>query len=495
MNQPRTARDRLDRVFAIGRRMGRFSAAGLGVAILVGGGAAAYANFLHKRVYKSEAVLRYRDAARAAELGGEDPEERGPRLVARLRDSGLSRARLEQIITDIRIYGDTIADRSMADAVDEMRGHIGFRALDGETFAVSFDGTKPQRVRDVTARLADALVLDSAGKGAPVAAAAAAPAHDNGDRERIEKELKDREHALTAFIVKHPEFTRESAPNAPPPRPRVVQPPRNDTTLATLERETARLQERLAQPAAHPIAKEDIQAETALVAAKSAADNELAAAQKDLADKLAKFTDEHPDVRAARERVKAAQDKVKHADDALNASLAAAQQKAAAQQEDEGYIDRGALENQLKRINDEIAEYKRRKENAAPTTQVASSVVAQEAEWMRLRGDIADAEERLAAARTAESKAPAATAADNVAAIAATAPLVVVDPAFVPGREEWPGRTQITVAGALAGVVLGFLFALLLALLDERVYDRVDIERMGLPLLSVMPREGVVKLG
>ena len=469
--------------------MGRFVPPALTVAVVIGGATAGYAMFLHKRVYKSEAVLRYRDGARAAELGGDDPEERGPRLVARLRESALSRARLESIITVSRLYGDTIADHGMADAVDELRSHIGFRALDGETFGVSFDGGDPTRVRDVTARLADALVADSAGSRAD---AAMGPAHETAERERIDKELKEHEHALTAFIVKHPEFTRESAPNAPPPRPRTAAPPRNDSTLATLERETARLQERLAQPAAHPVDKSEIQAEAALVAAKSAADNELGAAQKELADKQGKFTDEHPDVRVAREHLKIAQDKAKHADDAVNASLAAAQQKAAAKQEDEGYIDRGALENQLKRINDEIAEYKRHKaESTAPTTQVVSSVVAQEAEWMRLRGDIADARERLQAAKDAEAKASQSStqATENMAAIARTAPLVVIDPAFEPGREEWPGRTQIMLAGAIAGVLFGLLLALALALLDERVYDRVDIERLGLPLLSVVPRQ------
>ena len=43
------------------------------------------------------------------------------------------------------------------------------------------------------------------------------------------------------------------------------------------------------------------------------------------------------------------------------------------------------------------------------------------------------------------------------------------------------------------------LLALVLALLDDRVYDRVDIERIGLPLLSVVPRrstsDDMVKLG
>ena len=202
-------------------------------------------------------------------------------------------------------------------------------------------------------------------------------------------------------------------------------------------------------------------------------------------------------MRVARERVKAAQDKAKKADDAVNASLAAAQQKAAAKQEDEGYIDRGALENQLKRINDEIAEYKRHQaERSAQPTPVASSVVALEAEWTRLQREMNDARERLAVAQESEDKAPAP---ESAAAIARSSPLVVIDPAYVPGHEEWPARSFLIATGVAASLVLGLLLALVLALLDDRVYDRVDIERIGLPLLSVVPRgatsERMVKLG
>jgi predicted nucleic acid-binding Zn-ribbon protein len=439
-------------------------------------------------------VLRNRDAARAAELGGDDPEERGPRLVARLRESALTRTRLEQIITVARLYPDTIADHGMAEAVDEMRSHIGFRAVDGETFAVSFDGADPTRVRDVTSRLAEALIADAARPNGE----ATAPAREAAERERLEKELGVKQTAVTSFLNKHPEFTRESQGGPPPPRPAPRPANRgNDNTLAMLERETARLQERLAQPQAHATPKEEVQAEAALVAAKSAADSELQAAQKDLADKQGKFTDEHPDVRVARERLKAATEKSKRADEAVNASLAAAQQKAALKQEDEGYIDRGALENQLKRINDEITEYKKHKaESERAPTAVMSSVVALENDWTRLAREVTDARDRLATAREAEAKAPAP---ESPAALARTSPLVQIDPAFVPGHEEWPGRTPIMAAGVSLAVILGLLLALLLALLDDRVYDRVDIERIGLPLLSVVPRrsasDDMVKLG
>jgi len=481
VNQTRTARDRLDRVFAIARRTGRFAGPALVVALVGGALTAGYVFGLHHRVYKSEAVLRYRDTARAAELGGDDPDERAPRLAARLREAGLSRVRLEQIITASKIYGDIIADRGMPEAVDEMRRHVDYRALDGETFGVSFETTDATRARDVTARIADALVADSAHvEGAPVEVPHAAV-----DRERLEKDLKDKQAALTGFLGKHPEFTRELALGLPPARPRPAPANGNDPTLASLDREVQRLQERLAQPTK---TGEAAQAEASLVAAKSAADNELAAAQKDLADKQAKYTEEHPDVRAAREKLKAAQDKSRHADEAVNASLAAAQARAAAKQEDEGYIDRGALENQLKRIQDEVVEYKRHKAaNAAAQTQFASQVVALEGDWTRLSHDVSEARERLQGARSAEA-ASAGEAPEVAAAIVRSSPLVLIDPAYVPGHEQWPGRTPILVAGVATSLVLALLLAILMALLDDRIYDRVDIERLGVPLLSVVPR-------
>jgi protein tyrosine kinase modulator len=471
VNASRTARDRVDRAFAFVRRMGRFFLPALVLCVLGCAGAFTFAT-LRKGTYKSEAMILYRD-----------PDG------ARLQETALSRTRLEQIITGAHLYGGIIADHGMPDAVDEMRKHVRLRQHEGDTFVLSFEDTDPKRAKEVTAQLADALVVDNARPVADPAPEAAKEAFDR-ERARLQSEQQRKEAALTLFVSKHPEFSREAqAARLPAPKPRPAPTAKNDSTLAMLERETQRLEERLAQPVG---SHKEAAADPALVAAKQTADAELAAAQRDLADKEAGFTEQHPDVRAARDKVKAAQEKAKHADDAVAASLTAAQQRSAASQEDEGYIDRGALENQLKRIREEIADYKKRKaENAAPTTVIASSVVAQEAEWTRLNRELTDVHDRLAILRDQEAKAPVVEAAPR------TAQMAVIEPAYLPSHEEAPDRRQVLAAGVAASVLLSLLLMVGLALIDDHIYDRVDIERLGVPLLGVVPRSRgkAVKLG
>ena len=155
--------------------------------------------------------------------------------------------------------------------------------------------------------------------------------------------------------------------------------------------------------------------------------------------------------------------------------MSAAAQKSAAKEADEGYIDRGALENELKRINDEIVEYKRHKAGAAaPTNTMASSVVALETDWVRLNREVADARDRFQSLQDKEFKA---SMVESAEATGRTAQMVVIDPAFVPTHAAPPGRTMLMAAGLAATTVLAALFALGLAIVDDRIYDRVDIER------------------
>ncbi|MCA1663411.1 MAG: hypothetical protein LC659_03935, partial [Myxococcales bacterium] len=328
------------------------------------------------------------------------------------------------------------------------------------------------------------------------------------ERDRIETELKDKETALAQFLAKHPEFARETAQPgqnqagasiraASAANAARANAPRGDSTLASLEREAARLQERLGMPVTHK--RGEVQADPQLVAAKEDAAAELKQAQKDLADKQNEFTEEHPDVRTARARVKQAQDKYKRASDAVAISMTQQQQKSSAKDEDEGYIDRGALDNQLKRINDEISEYKRRKadSSAPPPTVVASSVVALETDWVRLNREVVAVRDRFQSLQDKEFKA---AMVESAAASGRTAQMVIIDPAFVPTHAAPPGRTTIMAAGLAATMVLALLFALGLALVDDRIYDRDDIERLGmLPLIGLVPRPGKddhkVKLG
>lgn len=479
---------------------------GPAVAVLLLGGAAAVAfAMVRKPVFKSETLILYRDSARpAADAGGggEDGADRARKLKMRLKEMVLSRTRLEQIIKEANLYPSIVDDRGMIDAVDEMRKHIALRVQDGDTFGLSFEGEQPKRVQLVTAKLAEALIGEksqvaleppAAGAATPAAgAAAAAQAKEllDGEKRRVEAELKDKELALAQFVAKHPEFAGgRPVPvvRAPAPRP-VNNPGKPDPALASLEHEAQRLQERLGTSARHA-SRDEAQADPALTAAKQEADGELKQAQKELTEKQAEFTDDHPDVRAAKARFKVALDKAKRVNDAYNLSLAAAKQKAVAKEEDEGYIDRGALENQLKRINDEIAEYKRRRANATEQQQrptpVLASAVAADADWTRLSRDVADARERLGVLQEKELKA---ATVETAPAVAGAAQMTVIDPAFLPTHAAKPERTVIAAAGVAVALLLALALALFLAIVDDRLYDRVDVERLGLlPLLGVVP--------
>lgn len=500
MNPPRTARDRIDRALAIALRTRRFIVPALVIVALGAAGSFAYA-MLRKRVFKSETLILYREGIRSSDIvGGDDQGDRAQKLGLRLKEMVLSRTRLEMIIKEAKLYPALVEERGMIDAVDEMRKHIAFRVQDGDTFGLSFEGNDPEVVQSVTAKLAEALL----GENSRTNSEQAEVTKEFLDREkdRIEKELKDKETALAQFLSKHPEFAREAttpgqnqagasirAANAASAARAAAQ-PKGDATLASLEREAARLQERLGVPVTHKTNK--VEADPLLVAAKQEAESELKDAQKDLDEKKSQFTDEHPDVRAARARVRIAQDKLKRATDAVNFNMNAAAQKSAAQAEDEGYIDRGALENQLKRINDEISDYKRHKaaNSAAPAaaTSIGSSVVALETDWVRLNREVVDARDRFQSLQDKEFKA---SMVESAAATGRTAQMVVVDPAFVPTHAAPPGRTMIMAAGLAATMVLSALFALGLALVDDRIYDRDDIERLGLlPLIGVVPRAG-----
>lgn len=494
MNQVRTARDRIDRVIAIALRTRRFFMPAL-VVVFVGAVASFAYAMAKKRVFKSETLILYREGIRSTDIVGGDVEgDRAQKLGLRLKEMVLSRTRLEQIIKEAKLYPALVEERGMIDAVDEMRKHIAFRVQDGDTFGLSFEGPDPVRVQAVTAKLADALLAENSRTNSEQAEVT----KDFLDREkdRIEKELKEKETALAQFLAKHPEFARETAQPGQNQAGASIRAataaraaaPRTDSALASLEREAGRLQERLGMPVTHK-RRDEAQADPQLVAARDDAAAELRQAQKDLQDKQSEFTEEHPDVRSARARVKQAQDKLKRANDAVAASTSALQQKSAAKEEDEGYIDRGALENELKRINDEIAEYKRRRSDAAaPPTSVASSVVALETDWVRLNREVVAVRDRFQSLQDKEFKA---SMVESAAATGRTAQMVVIDPAFVPTHAAPPGRTTLMAAGLLATMTLSLLFALGLALVDDRIYDRVDIERLGmLPLVAVVPRAG-----
>ena len=305
------------------------------------------------------------------------------------------------------------------------------------------------------------------------------------------RSCKEKETALAQFLAKHPEFAREAASRGRTRRARRSAPPRGqrgarggapkgDATLASLEREAAACrsgsacrctQQAQGRAAGRPAARR-----------RQGRRGERAASRRRRSSPTSRRSSPRSTPTCARRAAR-----VKDGAGAGSSAPATrwpqhergGSRRATAKEADEGYIDRGALENQLKRINEEIAEYKRHKADDAPAATTDGGLVG------------GGARDRLGAAQPRgrrRARSLPVAAGQGVQGLdgrerrrdGATAQMVVVDPAFVPTHAAPPGRTMLMAAGLAAddGAV-GCCSRSALALVDDRLYDRVDIERLG----------------
>jgi uncharacterized protein involved in exopolysaccharide biosynthesis len=306
-------------------------------------------------------------------------------------------------------------------------------------------------------------------------------------KEASAKELRASEQELSSFLAKHPEFAqdtmagqsegagiraRDAASKKPIP---------GNTRLATLERQRQRIQARLdAPPDAPPVrvptppSQERVLAEAQV----SEAQRELSAANRELEQARSKFTDKHPDAMKAQERVAQAQQRLRIAQAAVPPETETVVAPASAE-------DRVKLQKDLQRVEAQIADLQRgggkATANADPTTD---PIVELETEHSRLRRLVNELRERANALSSSVFRAQI-DASQKLAE--AGSRLEVVDPAFKPVRPSGPGKTIFLMAGMVLFVGLGLGLAVGLAVIDDRLYRRTDIDALGVAVLGVIP--------
>jgi uncharacterized protein involved in exopolysaccharide biosynthesis len=497
----RTARDRLDRVVSFAARMPRFWLPAAVVATLGLCASVAFA-LVRPRVFRSETLILYRETIRSADFGGSDTVDPARKLGMKLKEMVLSRTRLQKIIDEFKLYHQIVAVRGYVDAVDEMRNRIAFRVKDGDTFGLSFEGENPKMVQEVTARLAEELIAENSKHR--VEQAEVTREFLDEERQRVEAELKEKETDLARFLARHPEFAREttatpgSGIRAAQQTPKPASPAKvSDPALLALEREASRLQARLGVPVTRAAKKDEATAprsDPKLLAAKNEAEADLRAAQKNLDEKLAQFTEAHPDVKNARSRLQAAEARVQRAIAALASDETSAPSDSpepAPGPSDEGTIDRATLESQLAKVNDEIATRRKKIRESEPEPAAgagggAAWIVALETEWARLNRELTAAREHNGQLQDKQFKA---AIAESAVASGRNAQMVVVDPAYRPTHPAPPGRMTLIALGMLISIGMALLVALGLVLVDDRLYDDADLESIRVaPLLGVVPR-------
>src|SRR5262249_14862498 len=156
-------------------------------------------------------------------------------------------------------------------------------------------------------------------------------------------------------------------------------------------------------------------------------------------------------------------------------------------------------------VQDEIRDYLKKKANdRAPSTNEANDpglrIVALETEFNRLNRAVAEARERFEQLDTRQFRASIAASSLNSGQ---SARIEYIDPAYRPTRPIGLSPQRLIAFGAVGSLAIGLVLAFALAMLDDRVYGRSDIDKLVEVLVEVPPRHaqgqaeqgGVIKAG
>ncbi len=448
------ARQQLERALSFLRRARRFWSIPV-VALLVGGLAFGVLSLVKKPTYRSETVILYSEGVRPAE--SEEQRDSSRSVMVRLKEILTSRSELARVVRELDLYPDLRRAHGSVDAVDELRRHVEFRAPGGDTFSIAFEGTSPSEVQRVTERLAEVVIAQDA----ELRRKQAVVTRDFLELEKMgtEARLRDAEQALATFMAAHPRFALDATPLATGAAIRAslgaaaVASPLGATAQSARPRPPARLSETSAP--AREASDEQARARAA-----------LAAARANLADLLAHFTPQYPDVRAAQAEVDRATRRV--ADTSASAPAPAAE--ASRVEPARPPAPRGAAP-----VAPTIL-------GGGATEPRGKDVVTLETEWVKLTRGVIEARQHQDQVEAALFKA-------DINASSETgghgAQVTIIDPAYLPQRPVPPGRALLLALFLGVSLALGALGAGLRAVFDDRIHDRRDLERLATALVEV----------
>jgi uncharacterized protein involved in exopolysaccharide biosynthesis len=483
-----TPRDKLQRLVDLGRKTRRYW--WLVVLFAVAGGALSVAfALIRPKNYQSYSVLFYQERIRSSLLSNRE-EVVARNIGDRYRELLLARGQLAQIVNDPQL--NPFPDEKDTElAIDKLREKVRFEARGANAFRVTYTDTNPDRAKAVTDKLTK--MLQDKDEFLRKDQARVTVAFAIKQKEEAASELAKHETALAQFLAKHPEFAQEAMQAAAQgsfagegAAIRGVQNQKanaknENARLYALERQRQRIQARLdAPPDAPPIripapqTPEKIQAEAAVSEARS----RLAAANRELDNALQKYTEQHPSAHRAKERVAQAQAELKRAQAAVPPDVETTIAPATE-------ADRTKLKQELARLEQQIGQEQKRGQGATATVDATTNWVVQlETEHATLRRTVNEARERVETLSDSVFRAEL----DANQKLADTgAVLSVVDPAFKPVKPSGPGKTLIVLAGLALFLCLGVGLAVGMAVIDDRVYRRTDLEELGISVLAVIP--------
>lgn len=492
-----TPRDQLDRLLALVRRAMRrwWIAAIVGV---VGTALTIVLALLRSNSYESASVIMYQEVISSRLLLGSGAAgERSRGMALRFREMTMARPLLEKVIVENGLHPKLIEAEGMGAAIEEVRKQVGFRSGGGGTFTVSYKASTREEAQAVTASIATNLIEWE--KELQLKSTSTTKEFLERQRSMVETTLKEREHDLAAFLRAHPEFAVETATqNSAGAGVRAAaqstrRPSSSDPKLRALERQRDRIEARLEALRApdsaprQPSNREPTAEERAAENALRVAQRDLDTAKRNLENKRARFTDQHPDVVIAKTNLRAAEQRVSAAESELATARRGGAEVPAPSEDRPADIAR--LTAELADVTDKITSYRRSMKKDKPqdseTDEGVDQIVLLEAEHQRLRREVNELRERYQAV---EAKAFTAEMAAASEAASQGSQLAIIEPAYRPSRPVGASRSKLVLAGMVVFTGIGMMIAFGLALIDDRIVSKYDIERLDLvPVLAVVP--------
>jgi uncharacterized protein involved in exopolysaccharide biosynthesis len=508
-------------------------------AFLLGALGAAATVFALKRTqqgYRSETVILYR--AGVGQGDAVDPRRTG----ARLQDMIMSRERLQRVVEEFRLF----PDNTPMQAIDLVRQKVTFKVRDGSTFTISFAANSPELARDVTKRLADSLIQDSARQRAEEANKT--KRFFETEQRRLEKEQTGREEALSQFVKEHPEV--------------MVGPEEQQGAVAAgetfaLEMQLAGLQDRrraerearsrtptsaavLSDPGA-------ARTEAEAIAALRSAEQEHARASAVFDSAKQSLTEANPDFVMTREQARKAEARLAEAREKVEA-LSAPKRKAAVAEPGAARAGGPAVAAAAPTGEGEAAPLAADPGKPGAATEPGAAGAAEpgkdgaaepgtagvvapakaagsppadadgnedpavvllrkriaevrklstvrrvprrsphlDLQFQNLRRALDETRQRLAGLEEQKFRAQLAA---NFESSSETGQMSIMDPANLPGQPEVNNKRKVALIGLAGTLILALGVAFLRAITDDRLYDRADVTWLtSVPLLAVIPR-------
>ncbi len=474
-----TPRDRLQHLIDLGRKTMRYW--WLIAAFAVVGGALSFAfAMLRTKNYLSWSTLFYQERIQSQLLTPNREEVAQRNIGDKYRELLLAREQLGRIIEDpaLNPFPDE-RDKDMA--IDKLRQAVKLEVRGGNAFRIVYGDADPDRARAV----ADKLTKMLQDKDEKLRNEQAKNTVDfaNNQKDEAQKDLRAIEQKLAEFLAKHPEFAQDGSQQST--EGASIRAIRNQKTTGTgnnklyaLERQRQRIQARLdAPPDSAPIriatpSPERLAAERNV----DEAQREVSSAKRALEDAQSKFMPKHPTVVSAQERVTVALQRLRQAEGNVPADVMVA--PATPQ-------DRAKLQKEIQQLESQITSLQKGKGGESPSSDASTNwVVKLETEHADLRRIVNEQRERVEALADSVFRSQI-DASQKLAE--AGGRLAEIDPAFRPVKPSGPGKTVFLMAGMVLFLALGLGLAVGLAVIDDRLYRRSDLDQLGIAVLAVIP--------